>query len=59
MDRAPGLSGKELAAAIAQTKDFSGVTGVITIDPKRDASKSAVVVKVDHGRRTPVKRYAP
>ncbi len=59
MDRAASLGGKELAAAIAQTKDFAGVSGAITIDPKRDASKSAVVVKVESGRRVPVKRYAP
>ena len=59
LDRAPSLGGKDLAATIASTKDFVGVTGTITIDPKRDASKSAVVVKVDHGRRIPVKRYAP
>ncbi|HUQ02649.1 MAG TPA: ABC transporter substrate-binding protein, partial [Kofleriaceae bacterium] len=59
MDRAPSTGGKDLAAAIASTKDFVGVTGKISIDPRRDASKSAVVVKVDHGRRIPVKRYEP
>ena len=59
VDRAPSTGGKDLAATIASTKDFVGVTGKITIDPKRDASKSAVVVKVDHGRRVPVKRYEP
>ena len=59
MDRAPSLSGKDLAATIATTKDFAGVTGKITIDPKRDASKSAVVVQVDHGKRVPMKRYEP
>jgi branched-chain amino acid transport system substrate-binding protein len=59
IDKSPSLNGKDLAATIAATKDFHAVTGVISIDPKRDASKSAVVVKVDHGRRVPVKRYAP
>ena len=59
MDKAPSLAGKDLAATIAQVKDFAGVTGTITIDPKRDASKSAVVVKVEKGRRIPVKRYQP
>jgi branched-chain amino acid transport system substrate-binding protein len=32
--------------AIANTKDFDGVTGKITIDEKRNATKSAVVLKV-------------
>jgi len=58
-DRSPSLGGKDLAATIASTKDFAGVTGTITIDPNRDASKSAVVVKIENGRRMPVKRYAP
>lgn len=59
VDRAPSLGGKDLAATIASTKDFVGVTGKISIDPNRDASKSAVVVKVENGRRVPVKRYEP
>src|SRR5262249_38068259 len=32
MKRAPSLGGADLAKAISETKDFSGVTGVITID---------------------------
>lgn len=59
LDKAPSLAGKDLGATIAGITGFNGVTGTITIDPKRDASKSAVVVKVDHGRRIPMKRYAP
>ena len=57
IDRAPSLGGKDLAASIAATKAFPGVTGEITIDGNRDASKSAVIVKIDHGKRPPVKRY--
>lgn len=57
IDRSPSLSGKDLAATIASTKAFPGVTGEITIDANRDASKSAVIVKIDHGKRPPVKRY--
>jgi branched-chain amino acid transport system substrate-binding protein len=41
-----GLEGKGLGAAIASTKEFPGVTGVITIDENRDAKKAAVVVKM-------------
>ncbi|MCR6655815.1 MAG: ABC transporter substrate-binding protein [Opitutus sp.] len=36
--------------ALAATKDFEAVTGTITIDPKRDASKSAVIITVKDGR---------
>jgi branched-chain amino acid transport system substrate-binding protein len=47
MERAPDLSGQAIRDEIAKTKDFKGVTGTITIDEKRNASKSAVVVRVD------------
>ena len=49
MKRAPSLSGSDIRAAIAQTKDFQGVTGRITINEKRDAVKSAVVLRVEDG----------
>jgi branched-chain amino acid transport system substrate-binding protein len=54
MNRAKSLDGADLAAAIAATKDFKGVTGLITIDKDRNAKKSAVVVKMTGG----VPRYA-
>ncbi len=45
------ISGEITSTAIrdevAKTKEFKGVTGVITINEKRDAIKSAVVVQVD------------
>lgn len=50
MGRAKSLGGKDLAAAIAQTKDFKGVTGVITMDKNRDATKAAVVVQMKGGK---------
>ncbi|HTL28453.1 MAG TPA: ABC transporter substrate-binding protein [Tepidisphaeraceae bacterium] len=49
MERASSLSGKDLAAAIASTKDFKGVTGTISIDEKRNAKKLAVIQKVQGG----------
>jgi branched-chain amino acid transport system substrate-binding protein len=49
MDKAPSLSGKDLAAAINSTKNFAGVTGTITIDPQRNATKDAVVLEVVNG----------
>jgi len=59
MKRSPSLSGKDLAAAIAQTKDFPGVTGRITIDPQRNAKKPAVVVQVKSGTPTFVASIDP
>jgi branched-chain amino acid transport system substrate-binding protein len=49
MDRAATTDGKELAVAIAATKDFKGVTGTITIDSDRNAKKDAVVLEVVDG----------
>ena len=36
--------------AIAQTKDFEGVTGKITMDAQRNPQKSAVVLKIEGGK---------
>jgi branched-chain amino acid transport system substrate-binding protein len=47
MERAPQLTSKAIRDEIAKTKDFPGVTGKISIDDHRNASKPAVVVKVD------------
>lgn len=49
MSRADSLDGTALAAAIAATKDFPGVTGKITIDGDRNARKSAVIVQMKGG----------
>ena len=49
MERSPSLTGKDLAAAIAATKDFPGVTGKITLNQSRDAVKLAVVQKIQGG----------
>lgn len=45
--RAGGADSQKLREAIAQTKDFPGVTGKITINDKRDAVKLAVVLELD------------
>lgn len=47
IERAPDLSGEAIRKELAKTKDFDGVTGKITLNEKRDAVKSAVVVQVD------------
>ena len=46
MKRAKSTDGKKLRDAIAATKDFKAVTGMITIDQNRDAKKSAVIVEM-------------
>lgn len=50
MKRAPELSNTAIRNAIATTKDYQGVTGVITLNEHRDPIKSAVVLKVADGR---------
>jgi branched-chain amino acid transport system substrate-binding protein len=54
VERAPSTGGKDIAAAIAATTDFPGVTGTITIDSNRNAKKDAVVLEVVDG----VPKYA-
>ena len=49
MDRAKSLDGADLAAAIAATKDFPGVTGKITLDAQRNPVKSAVILQIKCG----------
>lgn len=50
MRRAAGPSSEELRKAIAETKDFAGVTGKITIDKNRNAQKAAVVIEIKGGK---------
>ena len=50
MKRAGTTEGKKLRDAIAATKDFPGVSGKITIDEKRNARKSIVVLKIENGK---------
>ncbi len=52
MDRAPSLDGETLARAIAETKGFKGVTGMITMDENRDARKQAVILQIKGGQST-------
>lgn len=49
MIRAKSLSATDIREALAQTRDYQGVTGKITIDSNRNAVKPAVVLKVEKG----------
>jgi branched-chain amino acid transport system substrate-binding protein len=42
---------KKLRDLIATTTNFPGVTGNITLDENRDASKPAVVIEVRNGKK--------
>jgi branched-chain amino acid transport system substrate-binding protein len=59
MERARSLDGEELGRAIAQTRDFAGVTGNITLDEDRNPVKSAVIVTMRNGQAHYVERIAP
>lgn len=48
--RAGSTDPQKLRDAIAATKDFQAVTGKITINENRDASKSAVILQVAGGK---------
>ena len=48
--RAGSTEGKRMRDALAETKDFSGVSGTIRMDADRNPVKPAVVLKVEGGR---------
>lgn len=50
MKRAGSTDGQKVRDALAATKDFDAVTGKITINEKRDATKSAVILQVQGGK---------
>jgi branched-chain amino acid transport system substrate-binding protein len=50
MKRAGTTDGAKLRDAIAQTRDFDGVTGRITLDADRNANKPAVVLEIKEGK---------
>jgi branched-chain amino acid transport system substrate-binding protein len=59
MERAPDLKPSSIRDEIAKTAGFLGVTGKITMDKNRNASKPAVVVKVDGTTNRYVTTIAP
>ncbi len=48
--RAATTDGTKVRDALAATKDFKAVTGTITINAQRDASKAAVILQVKGGK---------
>jgi len=57
--RAGSTDAEKIRDALAQTRDFPGVTGPITIDAQRDARKPVVVVRLEDGRLRFVERIVP
>jgi branched-chain amino acid transport system substrate-binding protein len=50
IQRAGSTEGMKIRDAIAQTKDFAGVTGTITLNSERNADKPAVVLEIKEGK---------
>jgi branched-chain amino acid transport system substrate-binding protein len=48
-----------LRDALAATKDFAAVTGRITINERRDATKAAVILQVKDGKYKYLETVAP
>jgi len=57
--RAGSVEPDKIRAALASTKDYKAVTGIITIDENRNASKPAVVLTVKGGKYQYVQTVAP
>jgi branched-chain amino acid transport system substrate-binding protein len=49
MERAKSLSGPDIAAELAKTKDFNGVTGMISMDAQRNANKPIAILELNNG----------
>lgn len=50
IEQANSADSKAIRDALANTKDFEGATGIITLDENGDATKSAVVLKAEGGK---------
>ena len=59
MKSAGSTDGAKVRAALAATKNFHGVTGDITIDADRNASKPAVILEIKDGKFQYVETIAP
>ncbi|PJB75728.1 MAG: ethanolamine utilization protein EutJ, partial [Armatimonadetes bacterium CG_4_9_14_3_um_filter_66_14] len=59
LETAGSTDAKAIRDALAATKDFTGVTGTITIDKDRNAVKPAVVLEMKGGKQTYVTTVEP
>lgn len=59
MRRANSSEPAKIRDALAATRDFDAVTGKITIDANRDASKAAVILRIEGGKMKYLETVAP
>jgi branched-chain amino acid transport system substrate-binding protein len=59
IERAGSDNPEKIRDALAQTKDFSGVTGNISLDGQRNATKPGVIVTIQAGTIQMVERVNP
>ena len=59
MKKAGSTEGKAVRDVLAATKDFPGITGSITLDAQRNASKSAVILTIKNGEFVYVETVKP
>jgi len=50
LSRAPSLQSADIRKALAETRNFEGVTGKITMNAQGDPTKSAVVLRISGGQ---------
>lgn len=59
VQRAGSTSGAAIRDALAGTRDFDGVTGNISIDENRNASKPGVILRIENGEPKMVQQIIP
>jgi branched-chain amino acid transport system substrate-binding protein len=59
VQRAGSTEAAKIRDALAQTRDFDGVTGRISIDENRNAAKSGVILKIENGEPRMVQEVTP
>jgi branched-chain amino acid transport system substrate-binding protein len=59
VQRAGSTDAAKVRDALAATRDFDGVTGRISIDQDRNASKPGVILKIEHGEPMMVQQITP
>lgn len=59
MKNAKSLASEDVRKALAETKNYPGVSGNITINQNRDAEKPAVVLRIEKGKYIFKERIAP
>ena len=57
--RANSTDPGKIRDALAQTKDYSGVTGAITIDAERNAAKPVVFLRISKGKTEYIETFDP